>query len=113
MDRREFTPTPVGRTRSGAVDTECYARRARALRAETVGSGLGRFSAWLGRRVHGLMARIARIRTRKALAALDRRMLQDLGIGRSDIDAIANGNFFADTLRRRQARDHADRGTQP
>ena len=113
MEHREFTPTTVRRTRSGAVDTEYYARRARALRAETLGTGLGRFGAWLGRRVHGLMACLARMRTRNALAALDRRMLQDLGIGRSDIDAIANGNFFADTVRRRQTHEHAGRGTQP
>ncbi len=113
MDHREFTATTVQRTRSGAVDTEYYARRARALRAETVGIGLGRFGAWLGRLAHGLVAYIARIRTRKALAALDRRMLQDLGIGRSDIDAIANGNYFADSARRRQARDPADRERRP
>jgi uncharacterized protein YjiS (DUF1127 family) len=113
MDHREFMATTVHRTRSGAIDTEYYARRARALRAEAVGIGLGRFSAWLGRLLRGLAAHFARIRARKALAALDRRMLQDLGIGRSDIDAIVNGNFFANSMRRRQTHDHADRGTQP
>jgi uncharacterized protein YjiS (DUF1127 family) len=110
---RESTATSVRRTRSGAVDTEYYARRARALRAETVGIGLGRFSAWVARLVHRLIARIARFRTRNALTALDRRMLQDLGIGRSDIDAIASGDFFTDATRQRQARGHARTGTQP
>jgi len=112
-DHREFTTTTVRRTRSGAIDTEYYARRARTLRAETVDIGLGRFGAWLGRLVHRLVARIARLRTRNALSALDRRMLQDLGIGRNDIDAIASGDFFTDATRRRQPRGHADRGAQP
>lgn len=112
-DHREFTAASVRRTRSGAVDMEYYTRRARALRAETVGIGLGRFGAWLGRLAHKLIARIARLRTRNALAALDRRMLQDLGIGRSDIDAIASGDFFSDATRQRQPRDYADRETQP
>lgn len=112
-DHREFTATSVRRTRSGAVDMEYYTRRARALRAETVGIGLDRFGAWLGRLVHRLVARIARLRTRNTLAALDRRMLQDLGIGRNDIDAIASGDFFTDTTRRRQPRSHTGRGEQP
>jgi uncharacterized protein YjiS (DUF1127 family) len=111
-DHREFTATSVRRTRSGAVDMEYYTRRARALRAETVGLGLGRFGAWLGRLVRRLITRIARLRTRNALAALDHRMLQDLGIGRSDIDAIASGDFFTDVTRQRQAHDHTDRGTR-
>jgi uncharacterized protein YjiS (DUF1127 family) len=113
MDHWEFTATTVRRTRGGAIDTEYYARRARSLRAETVGIDLGRLGAWLGRLVHGLIARIARIRTRNALAALDSRMLQDLGIGRNDIDAIASGDFFTDATRRRQRRGHADGGAQP
>jgi uncharacterized protein YjiS (DUF1127 family) len=112
-DQREFTATSVRRTRSGAVDMEYYTRRARALRAETVGIGFGRISALLWRPVHRLIARIARLRTRNALAALDRRMLQDLGISHSDIDAIASGDFFTDATRQRQAHDHTDRGTQP
>jgi uncharacterized protein YjiS (DUF1127 family) len=112
-DHREFTATGVRRTRNGAVNMDYYTRRARALRSETVGIGLGRISALLGRLAHRLIARIARLRTRNALAALDHRMLQDLGIGRSDIDAIASGDFFSDVTRQRQAHDHADRGTQP
>ena len=109
----ESTTTSVRRTRSGAVDTEYYARRARALRAETVGIGLRWISARLGHLVHRLIARISRLRTRNALAALDHRMLQDLGIGRNDIDAIASGAYFSDATRQRPTHDHADRGAQP
>lgn len=102
----KFTATSVRRTRSGAVDTKYYARRARVLRAEAVGAGLGRFGVWLVRLAHRLGTRLARFRTRNTLAALDHRMLQDLGIGRNDIDAIANGDFFTDATRQRQARTH-------
>lgn len=112
-DHREFTATSARRTRSGAVDMEYYTRRARALRSETVGIGLGRFSAWLGRLVHRLVARIARRRTRNELAALDRRTLQDLGISRNDIDAIASGDFFTDATRQQHARSQTDRGAYP
>lgn len=112
-DHGEFTAARARRARDGAIDREYCTRRAHALRAATAGIVLGRLNALLGSLLHRLIARHSRLRLRNVLAALDRRMMQDLGISRGDIDAIASGDFFRDPTRRRQARDDTNREAQP
>lgn len=89
----------VRRTTSGALDTNYYYRRARAERAvflRAVFSCIAR----CGWRAWGcIKERMAARTTRLELSALSARELRDLGIARSDLDAIASGAYFNDMSR--------------
>jgi uncharacterized protein YjiS (DUF1127 family) len=99
-------PLQPRRSTSGAVDLDDYRPQANQLRAEAVreiGRDLASTLARLARRVH---AAIHDYRQRRAayreLTALDAQALHDIGVSRSDIDAIASGRLSDDRSRCRK-----------
>lgn len=112
-----FETSTIQRTESGAVDTEYYRDQARRLRAEVLREAtqriIARVASCLHQPIHCLRQWRQRRAQRRQLAQLSARELRDIGIGRNDIEAIASGDFFTDTTRRRQPRRHADSGKQP
>lgn len=95
----------VVRTPNGALDTDHYHRRARAERADFLRAALSCL-ARCGWRAWGcIQAKLDIQATRHELAALTGRELKDLGLTRDDLDAIANGAYFADPTRRLRSRE--------
>lgn len=78
-----------------SVDALSIVQTARTLRAEFIAAhlhaALAAFTRWSGLRVAfaALRRRLQRRRTLKALTQLDDRLLRDIGVSRTDIDATA------------------------
>jgi uncharacterized protein YjiS (DUF1127 family) len=99
-------PLQPRRSANGAVDLDDYRSQANQLRSEAVreiGRDVASTLARLARRIH---AAIHDYRQRRAayreLTALDAQALHDIGVSRSDIDAIASGRFSDDRSRCRK-----------
>jgi uncharacterized protein YjiS (DUF1127 family) len=101
----DVTNAAIRRTASGTVDTDYYHRRARAERAgflRAVMSCLAR----CGRRAWGcIKAKMQGRATQRALSVLSTRELKDLGLARSDLDALGDGTFSADPTRYARSRE--------
>lgn len=102
---RDATSAAIRRTAGGAVDTDYYHRRARAERAgflRAVMSCLAR----RGWRAWGcIKAKMQGRATQRALSVLSARELKDLGLARSDLDALGDGTFSADPTRYAPSRE--------
>ena len=96
--------TDVRRTASGALDTDYYHRRARVERADFLRAILSCIARCGWRAWSCIKTRMEGQSTRRELSALSARELKDLGISRSDINAIASGAYFSDTSRYPQNR---------
>jgi uncharacterized protein YjiS (DUF1127 family) len=99
-------PLQPRRNASGAVDLNVYRTQANQLRAEAMREIARDVSAGLIRLAQRVRAAIHDYRQRRAayreLVALDAQALHDIGVSRSDIDAIANGRFADDRSRCRK-----------
>lgn len=94
--RQRFTDT-VRRSASGAVDTQCYMNAARRERARLLRGWMAERSAVVRRFLkHGGVCRL--------LNRLSDRELRDIGLCRSEFDAVADGSYFVDTSRHGGAR---------
>lgn len=82
---------------NGVIDMEYHKRRADALRARFLRD-------WLRNLVGSMVLCWRRHTTELELNALDERALHDIGILRSDIQAVASGIYFRDESRRQRTR---------
>ena len=105
----DITRATVRRRADGAPDTEFYLRRAHDLRADFLRAV---FSCIMrGRRAWGcIRAKLEERASLQGLSALSARELKDLGIARSDIDAIASGAYFTDLTRDARRRERRRAG---
>jgi len=91
--------TEIRRTASGAIDTDYYHRRARAERSDFLRAVLSCI-ACCGWRAWGCIKKIMEGQSaRQQLSVLSARELKDIGLARSDIDAIASGAYATDETR--------------
>ena len=99
-------PLPPRRSDTGAVDIDYYRTQANQLRAEAMREIANDLASGLAQLVHRVRAWIHDYRQRRAayreLGALDAQALHDIGVSRSDIDAIASGRFADDRSRCRK-----------
>lgn len=104
-DPHEVMQAAIRRTESGVIDTDFYQQHARAQRAgfvRAVVSCLVRN----GRRVwECIRAKLNERSTRQSLARLSSRELKDIGLARSDFDALGNGSYFSDPTRYVRSRE--------
>ena len=99
------TNTAIRRTASGAIDSDYYHRRARAMRADFLRAVMPCL-ARCGWRAWGcIKAKMEGRATRQALSVLSTRELKDLGLTRSDFDALGNGTYFTDPTRYARSRE--------
>jgi uncharacterized protein YjiS (DUF1127 family) len=85
----------IRRTASGAVDTDHYMRAARRLRGKVI-------SAWLHNLVGGVWRHRRDADVRGRLMQCADRELHDMALCRCEIEAVANGSYFADASRRQR-----------
>lgn len=101
----DVTNGHIRRTADGTIDTDCYHHHARALRAgflRPVISCLARG----GRRAWAcIKAKLRERSTRQSLSVLSTRELKDLGLTRSDTDALGDGTYFTDATRSARSRE--------
>ncbi|MFO1352437.1 MAG: DUF1127 domain-containing protein [Gammaproteobacteria bacterium] len=93
----------VRRNADGLIDVEYYIAGAHRLRSETIRRGLTNGLRALSRVGEHLLTTLQRWRehrsTYQMLMALDDHILKDIGIGRSEIPAIASGLWIPDHQR--------------
>lgn len=95
----------IRRTARGAIDTEYYRHRARAERAGFLRAVLS-CMARCGWRAWGcIKAKMQGRVTQQVLSVLSTRELRDLGLTRSDTDALASGAYFTDRTRSARSRE--------
>lgn len=85
----------IRRRHDGTIDMDLYVHRTHRLRARWMRVVL---RAWR----RGLVRWLRSHRVEAELAALDARMLRDIGITRTDVPRIASGAWFRDDSRDRR-----------
>lgn len=97
-------PPGVQRTASGAPGTDRNHRHARADFLRAILSCIAR----RGWRAWGcIRTTMEQQAARQELSVLSMRELKDLGLARSDLDAVASGAYFTDPTRSARSRERA------
>ncbi len=104
-DLHDVMRVGVRRTDSGAIDTEYYQQHALALRAGFLRAVIGCLLRGGRRAWDCIRARLQERGTRRALSGLSSRELKDLGLARSDFDALGDGSYFSDATRYARSRE--------
>lgn len=105
IDPHELGHGDIRRTESGVIDTDYYQQHARAQRAGFLRAVISCLVRG-GRRAWGcIRAKLNERSTRQSLSRLSSRELKDIGLARSDFDALGDGSYFSDPTRYVRSRE--------
>jgi uncharacterized protein YjiS (DUF1127 family) len=104
-DTHEVMQAAIRRTESGAIDTDYYHQRAQIMRAGFLRAVISCLVRGGRRAWDCIKAKMRERTTRRALSVLSSRELKDLGLTRSDFDALGDGSYFSDPTRYARSRE--------